>query len=80
MVYPVYMLMTPQAICILGVPQTSDYPESACLQCVRHSEKYMLTPATRMQGAYQLWYGPDLVHVQGRRARRALMLASLAWQ
>ncbi|RFO96507.1 EAL domain-containing protein [Rhodoferax lacus] len=37
----------------------------------------MLTPATLMQGAYQLWYGPDLVHVQGRRARRALMLGSM---
>jgi EAL domain-containing protein (putative c-di-GMP-specific phosphodiesterase class I) len=30
------------------------------------------------QAAHQLWYGPDLQHIQGRRERRALMLASLA--
>jgi EAL domain-containing protein (putative c-di-GMP-specific phosphodiesterase class I) len=29
------------------------------------------------QSAYQLWYGPDLVHIQSRRERRALMLGSL---
>ena len=38
----------------------------------------MLTPFALFQGIHQLWYGPDVVHVQGRRARRALMLASLA--
>ncbi len=39
-----------------------------------------------VKGAHQLWYGPDLVHVHGRRERRALMLGSafifvmgLAW-
>jgi EAL domain-containing protein (putative c-di-GMP-specific phosphodiesterase class I) len=30
-----------------------------------------------LQGVYQLWYGPDLVHIHGRRERRALMLGSL---
>lgn len=31
-----------------------------------------------LQGISQLWYSPDLVHIQGRRERRALMLCSLA--
>ena len=29
-----------------------------------------------VKGVHQLWYGPDLVHVHGRRERRALMLGS----
>jgi EAL domain-containing protein (putative c-di-GMP-specific phosphodiesterase class I) len=33
--------------------------------------------AALLQGVSQLWYGPDLVHIQGRRERRALMLCSL---
>jgi EAL domain-containing protein (putative c-di-GMP-specific phosphodiesterase class I) len=37
----------------------------------------MFMHSTLFQGLHQLWYGPDLVHMQGRRERRALMLCSL---
>jgi EAL domain-containing protein (putative c-di-GMP-specific phosphodiesterase class I) len=37
----------------------------------------MLFKTHFFQTVYQLWYGPDLVHVQSRRERRALMLGSL---
>jgi EAL domain-containing protein (putative c-di-GMP-specific phosphodiesterase class I) len=38
----------------------------------------MASDLSVLQGVYQLWYGPDLVHIHGRRERRALMLGSLA--
>ena len=38
----------------------------------------MIVKSSIFQDFRQLWYGPDLVHVQGRRERRMLMLGSAA--
>jgi EAL domain-containing protein (putative c-di-GMP-specific phosphodiesterase class I) len=38
----------------------------------------MLFQSPRFQSAYELWHGRDLVHVQGRRERRVLLLSSSA--
>lgn len=40
--------------------------------------KYMFKQSAFFQGMYQLWYGPDLVHIQRRRERRTLMVGSAA--
>ena len=45
---------------------------------VFETHPHMTGTPTPLQIVHRLWYGPDLVHVQARRERRALMLGSLS--